>query len=117
MLVKTGGIEREKLPDLLPIDGILGALTPSIANELGLSPNTVVICAVNDNSTSAVGAGSIADGEPAAVLGTSGFLASHVSFKKTDINASMGTMPSGIKGRYLFWGELANNGKVLESYS
>jgi xylulokinase len=115
-LVKMGGIDREKLPDLLPIDGILGTITPSVASELGLSPNTVVICGVNDNNTSAVGVGSIADGEPAAVMGTSGFLASHVSFKKTDINSSMGTMPSGIKGRYLFWGELANNGKVLESY-
>lgn len=115
-LLKMGGIDREKLPDLLPIDGILGTITSSIAGELGLSPNTVVICGVNDNSSSAIGAGSIADSEPAAVMGTSGYLASHVSFKKTDINSSMGTMPSGIKGRYLFWGEMANNGKVLESF-
>ena len=115
-LVKTGGIDREKLPDLLPIDGILGTITPVVASELGLSPSTVVICGANDNSSSAIGAGSIADSEPAAVMGTSGYLASHVSFKKTDINSSMGTMPSGIKGRYLFWGEMANNGKVLESY-
>ncbi len=115
-LVKMGGIAREKLPDLLPIDGILGTLTPSVANELGLSTNTVVICSVNDNSSSAIGVGSIADSEPAAVMGTSGYLASHVAFKKTDIGCSMGTMPSGIKGRYLFWGEMANNGKVLESY-
>ena len=115
-LVKMGGIDREKLPDLLPIDGILGTITPAIASELGLSPNTMVICGVNDNSSSAVGSGSIADSEPVAVMGTSGYLAAHVSFKKTDINSSMGTMPSGIKGRYLFWGEMANNGKVLESY-
>jgi xylulokinase len=115
-LLKTGGIDREKLPDLLPIDGILGTITPSIAGELGLSPNTVVICGVNDNSSSAIGAGSIAESEPAAVMGTSGYLACHVTFKKTDINSSMGTMPSGIKGHYLFWGEMANNGKVLESY-
>ena len=115
-LLKRGGIEREKLPDLLPIDGILGTITPAVARELGLSPTTVVICGVNDNSTSAIGAGSIADAEPAAVLGTSGYLAAHVPFKKTDINASMGTMPSGLKDRYLFWGELLNNGKVLESY-
>ena len=112
-LLKRGGIEREKLPDLLPIDGILGTITPAVARELGLSPTTVVICGVNDNSTSAIGAGSIADAEPAAVLGTSGYLAAHVPFKKTDINASMGTMPSGLKDRYLFWGELLNNGKVL----
>jgi xylulokinase len=115
-LLKMGGIDREKLPELLPIDGTVGTLTPAVAAELGLSPDTVVICGVNDNSSSAVGAGSISDAEPAAVLGTSGYLASHVTFKKTDLNCSMGTMPSGIKGRYLFWGELANNGKVLESY-
>ncbi len=115
-LVRMSGIDRAKLPDLQPIDGILGTINPAVADELGLSPNTVVICGVNDNSSSAIGAGSIADSEPAAVMGTSGYLASHVSFKKTDINCSMGTMPSAIKGRYLFWGELANNGKVLESY-
>ena len=114
-LIKTGGIDREKLPDLLPIDGILGTISPAVAKELGLSPNTVVVCGVNDNSSSAIGAGSVADSEPAAVMGTSGYLASHVSFKKTDINSSMGTMPSAMKGRYLFWGEMANNGKVLES--
>jgi xylulokinase len=115
-LLKMGGIDRGKLPDLLPIDGILGPITPSIAVELGLSPNTVVICSVNDNSTSAVGAGAIADSEAAAVLGTSGHLAAHVSFKKTDIFNTMATMPSGIKGRYLFWADLFNNTKVLDSY-
>ena len=115
-LLKMGGIEREKLPDLLPIDGILGAITPAIAKELGLSPGTLVVCGVNDNSSSAIGAGAIADSEVAAVMGTSGYLAAHVAFKKTDIDHSLGTMPSGIQGRYLFWGEMANNGKVLESY-
>lgn len=115
-LLKTGGIDREKLPDLLPIDGVIGNILPGVAAELGLSPGTLVVCGVNDNSSSAIGAGSFADAEPAAVMGTSGYLASHISFKKTDINASMGTMPSGINGRYLFWGEMANNGKVLESY-
>jgi xylulokinase len=115
-LLKMGGIDREKLPDLLPIDSTLGTITPGVAAELGLSLNTIVICGVNDNSSSAIGAGAIFDSETAAVMGTSGYLASHVSFKKTDINSSMGTMPSGIIGRYLFWGEMANNGKVLESF-
>ncbi|MGA2504103.1 MAG: FGGY-family carbohydrate kinase [Anaerolineales bacterium] len=115
-LLKMGGIDREKLPDLLPIDGIIGTITSSIATELGLSPDTRVVCGVNDNSTSAVGAGAIADGDAVACLGTSGHLAAHVSFKKTDLFNTMATMPSGIKGRYLFWGDLANNGNILESY-
>jgi xylulokinase len=115
-LLKTGGIDREKLPDLSPVEGILGTILPAVAEELGLSSSTVVVCGVNDNSSSAIGAGSIADAEPVAVMGTSGYLASHLPSKKTDINASLGTMPSGLKERYLFWGELGNNGKVLESY-
>jgi xylulokinase len=115
-LVKMGGIDREKLPDLLPIDGIIGPLTPSVAADLGLSPDTLVVCGVNDNSTSAVGAGAILEGDAVACLGTSGHLAAHVSFKKTDVFNTMATMPSGIKGRYLYWGDLANNGNILESY-
>jgi xylulokinase len=115
-LVRMGGIDREKLPDLLPIDGILGPVVPAVAAELGLSPETLVVCGVNDNSSSAVGAGAIADYEAAAVLGTSGHLAAHVPFKKTDVFATIATIPSGIKGRYLFWADLENNTKVLESY-
>lgn len=115
-LVRMSGIDREKLPDLLPIDGTVGTVTASVAEELGVSPGAVVICGVNDNSSSAIGVGSIADSEPAAVLGTSGYLASHVSFKKTDLNSSMATMPSAIPRCYLFIAELANNGKVLDSY-
>jgi xylulokinase len=114
-LVKMSTIEREKLPDLLPIDGILGNLTPAVAQEFGLSPDTVVVCGVNDNSTSAVGAGSVGDAEPAAVMGNSGHMAFHLPFKKGDMAHTICTIPSGIKGSYLFWADLGNNGKVLET--
>jgi xylulokinase len=115
-LLKKGGIPREKLPDLLPTDGILGTILPSVARELGLSPNTVVVCGVQDNSTSAVGAGSIGDAEPAAVMGNSGMLAFHLRERKADINHTISTIPSGIAGSYLFWGDLGNNGSVLDSF-
>jgi xylulokinase len=115
-LVKTSGIDPQKLPDLLPIDGIQGTLLPAIAQEWGLSPNTAVICGVNDNSCSAIGAGSTGTAEPAAVMGTSGHMAFHVPFKKTDIFHTVCTIPSGIKDSYLFWADLANNGKVYESF-
>ena len=93
-LLKMGEIDRSKLPDLLPTDGILGTLTPAAAKELGLSPETVVVCGVNDNATSAVGAGSIGDGEPAAVMGSSGHIAFHLPTKKSDLTNVMGTIPS-----------------------
>jgi xylulokinase len=115
-LLQITGIEKAKLPEILPIDGIVGAITPSIARELGLSPNTVVLTGVNDNSTSAVGSGAVVDFESVAVMGTSGYLACHLPFKKTDITSFITTMPSGIPGRYLLFAELGNNGKVLDSY-
>ncbi len=114
-LVRMNGIDRGKLPDLLPIDGILGPLDPAVAAELGLSPETVVVCAVSDHSTSAVGAGSIGNAEPAAVLGGSGHMAFHLPFKKSDMLNTMCTIPSGIKNSYVFWADLGANGKVLDS--
>jgi xylulokinase len=114
-LVKMSTIDLEKLPDLKPIDGILGSLKPEVAAELGLLPGTTVVCGVNDNSTSAVGAGSIGDAEPAACMGNSGHLAFHLPFKKGDLNHTIATIPSGVKGSYLFWADLGNNTEVLNT--
>jgi xylulokinase len=96
-LLKMCGVDKEKLPDILPIDGILGDVLPSVAKEWGLSPSTKVILGANDNSTSAIGAGAISDFNAAAVLGTSGHLALHIPFKKTDVLHQITTMPSAIK--------------------
>jgi xylulokinase len=115
-LLKMTGIDEAKLPDILPLTGILGPVLPSIAAEWGLSPLTQVVMGANDNSTSAIGAGAIIDFEAAAVMGTSGHLAMHLPFKKTDVIHSITTMPSALKGRYLFYGDLGNTGKVLDSY-
>jgi xylulokinase len=114
-LIKTSTIDREKFPDLQPIDGILGHLKPDVAAELGLSPDTTVVCGVNDNSTSAVGAGSIGNAEPVACMGNSGHMAFHLPFKKGDLSHTIATIPSGIKGSYLFWADLGNNTEVLNT--
>jgi xylulokinase len=115
-LLKLTGVDRSKLPDILPVDGTVGSLKPTIASELGLSPQTIVISGANDNSVAPIGAGAILDYESAAVMGTSGMLCFHVPFKKTDVMHTVATMPSALPGRYLFWSDLGNNGKVLDSY-
>jgi xylulokinase len=114
-LVKMSTIDPDKFPELLPIDGILGTLTSEAAAELGLEPGTTVVCGVQDNSTSAIGAGAIGDAEPAVTMGTSGHMSFHLPFKKSDLAHTMATIPSAIKGSYLFWSDLGNNGRVLDS--
>ena len=115
-LVQVAGVDKAKLPDLLPNDAILGTVLPAVAAELGLSPNTIVIMSANDNHTAAIGSGAVSDYDGVAVLGTSGFLACHLPAKKSDLTHLLTTIPSPVPGRYLLLAELGNTGKVLESY-
>ena len=116
-LVQLSGIDRAKLPDILPVDGILGKLMPSVARELGLAPDTVVVTGANDNSTSAIGSGAVADFEISATLGTSGFLGCHVPFKKTDLVHFISTMASSLPERYLIFSDMGGvTGRVIESF-
>ncbi len=110
------GIDRSKLPDLLPVEGIVGNLKTEICLEWGLSTNTVVITSANDNSTAPIGSGAIVDYEAVAVLGSSGMLAFHYPDKKTDMIHLVGTMPSALSNKYLFWADTGNSGKVIDSF-
>ena len=115
-LLKVSGIDKEKLPELLPSDGILGTISASVAREFGLSPETKVMVAANDNHTAAIGSGATYDFDAVWVLGRSGFLAGHVPFKKTDLLHMLTTMPSPIRGRYLILAELGNAGQSVEFF-
>jgi xylulokinase len=115
-LLKISGVDRSKLPDLLPVEGIVGKLQSRIANEWGLSTDTVVITSANDNSVALIGSGAIADYEAVAVLGTSGMLVFHIPYKKIDLIRMMATIPSALNNRYIFWSDTFNTGKVVDSF-
>ncbi|MFZ0532112.1 MAG: FGGY-family carbohydrate kinase [Anaerolineales bacterium] len=114
--LKLSGIDRAKLPDLLPVEGIVGNLQSSIASEWGLSPDTVVITSANDNSVAPIGSGAIADYEAVAVLGTSGMLVLHFPNKKTDVLHSLATYPGALSNKYVFFADTGNTGKVVDSF-
>ena len=114
--LRMSGVDRAKLPDLLPVDGVVGTLLPQVAKEWGLTPNSVVVTGANDNSVSAIGSGAIADYEAAAVLGTSGMLVFHVPYKKTDLTHMVASVPSALRDRYLFTAETGNTGRVVDTF-
>jgi len=115
-LLKVSGLDRDKLPDLAPTASVLGPLTSQAAEVLGLTTDAMVIAGTTDNSSSAIGAGAVRDYDPVAVLGTSGYLALHVPFKKTDIVHMIATIPSALPERYLLFSDTGNTGRVLDSY-
>ncbi len=115
-LLKLAGLEREKLPQLIPSDDIVGPLLPSVAEEWGLRPSTQVMVGTNDTNAAAIGAGAVREFEGIICVGTSLVLTCHLPFKKTDLFHTMTTLPSPIRSRYLLMAEQGTGGKCLDFY-
>jgi len=100
-LISTLGIDRAKLPDVVPCSAVIGNLRHDVANALGLSSDVKVVAGAIDNTAAAIGAGAVRDYLPHLYIGTSSWMAAHVPFKKTDVFSSMASIPCAVPGRYL----------------
>ena len=112
-LIGLAGLERSKLPELVPTGSVLGGLAPAAAGELGLVPGTPVIAGMGDLHSAAVGSGAVADFDGHLYIGTSSWVSCHVPFKKTDALTNIASIPSGIPGRYLVADEHETGGACL----
>ena len=113
-LLKISGIDREKLPELLPSDGIVGNITPAVAEELGLSSKTQVICGMYDNQAAIPGAGIVDLQQGLLLVSTTLSLNGYTDSKKTDIVKSIASIPSCLPGKYMLLCEQGLGGKCLE---
>jgi len=99
-LIAMLGIERDKLPEIVPSTELLAPVRRDVADALGLAATTMVVAGATDTSAVAVGA-AVADFAPHLYLGTSSWLGAHVPFKKTDIRSKIASVPCAVDGRYL----------------
>lgn len=113
-LLRMAGIEREKLPDLLPVDAVLGTLLPQVSADLGLPPATRVLMGSCDGQSAAIGAGCVRDGDAYFSIGTTSWLSCHVPRKKSDLRHLITTMPAAVPGRYVVMAEQGVAGRCLE---
>ena len=112
-LIGLAGLERAKLPELVPTGSVLGGLAPPAAAELGLAAGTPVVAGTGDLHSAAVGSGAVADFDGHLYIGTSSWISCHVPFKKTDALTNIASFPSGIPGRYLVADEHETGGACL----
>jgi len=98
-------LDRERLPDIVPAASVLGPLSPTAAEELGLPESVQVVTGAPDTMASAIGAGTVRDFDAHLCLGTSSWLSCHVPDKKTDLFHNMASLPSAVPGRYLLSNE------------
>jgi xylulokinase len=100
-LLRGCGIDRDKLPEIVPCTTVLGPLLPEVAEALGLGGDAQVVAGAIDNSAAAVGSGAVADGELHLYLGTSTWFGAHVPYKKTDVASALASVPCAVPGRWL----------------
>lgn len=112
-LLGLTGLDRDKLPELVPTASVLGTLAPAAATALGLPATAQVVTGAPDILASAIGAGTVADFQAHLSIGTSSWLAGHVPFKKTDPVHNLASVPSAIPGRYLLVNEQESAGICL----
>ncbi len=115
-LVSASLIDRAKLPEILPMDAVVGTLLPAVADELGLSPSTAVITGLNDTQAGAMGAGAFAGDHAAISIGSTAVMVSHVGFKRTDILNAILSMPSPVPDTYFIMAENGMAGAALERF-
>lgn len=112
-LLRMAGLERSKLPELVPPATVVGTLTVDAAKALGLPPATRVVTGMGDVLAAAVGSGAVLDFEPHLCVGTSSWLTCHMPFKKTDLQHNMASLPAAIPHTYFVANEQESAGLCL----
>jgi xylulokinase len=114
VLLRRAGIDRAKLPDLVPVDAVLGTLSPSACDQLGLGAGTRVLSGLSDSQAATIGAGIVAEGRGYISIGTTSWLSCLVPRKKTDLRHLLATEPAALPGRHQVVAEQGAAGRCLE---
>jgi xylulokinase len=112
-LLEVTGLERTKLPDLVPSGTIMGALTAAAGAELGLPAGLPVAVGSGDVHSAVFGSGAVADFEAHLYIGTSSWISAHVPFKKTAPGSNVASIPAALAGKYVIVDEHETAGACL----
>lgn len=113
-LIRMAKIDKNKLPaKLVKSTDVIGNIRKEVADTLGLDRNTKVIAGAADVPTAAIGSGAVRDFETHIYIGTSDWVICHIPFKKVDMFHNIGSVASGIPGRYMIVNEQEIAGGTL----
>jgi len=113
-LIAAFGLDRARLPELVPSASVIGTVTAQVSGRWGLAPTTKVVTATGDVHSASVGSGAITDYAGHLYIGTSSWLSCHVPWKKTDLLRNQAALPSALPGRYFIVNEHETAGACLD---
>ncbi|MFN7956191.1 MAG: FGGY family carbohydrate kinase [bacterium] len=73
-LIGLLGIDRDKLPPLIPATQVVGLVLPEVADTLGLARSTPVVSGSADHQCALIGSGAVRDFEGHLYIGTSSWI-------------------------------------------
>jgi xylulokinase len=114
-LLDAFGIPRSLLPEIRWSGTPAGTLLPSVAAELGLSPETTVVVGGQDQKCAALGAG-IADGVATLSLGTASAIEQIMDRPLTDTQMRVPTFAFVQRGRWVLEGVVGTAAGSLRWY-
>jgi xylulokinase len=113
-LLRLSGVDPERLPTLIPPDGLAGELQPEFARAWGVPAGVRVHAAMNDSQAGAFATGVYEGGHGGLMIGTTAVLLDRVDRKDTDLDHEIVSMPSPVPGTYLAWAENGIAGRAVE---
>lgn len=99
-LINKLRIDINKLPPMRSSIEVVGAVTPAVADRIGIRKDVQVIAGSPDHQSACIGSGAVRDFEGHIYIGTSSWIQCVVPFKKTDMFHSIASLPTSIPGKY-----------------
>jgi xylulokinase len=113
-LLSLVGLDETFLPPLQAFGSVVGTLSESVAAELELSKDVVVVTAIPDLHAAAIGAGATALFETHLALSTTSWISCPVPKKKTDVAHNIAAVPGLSNDSYVIIDNQETAAKALE---
>lgn len=97
----AAGIDLDKLPQIYPSHAIIGYVTETAAEMLGIAPGVPVAAGGVDNACMTLGAGCFENGDVYASLGSSAWVTASVETPVVDYKSRIYTFAHCVPGQYL----------------
>lgn len=114
VLVRLSGVDRFRLPPLVPTGSIISIVAPAVADDLGISPAAQVVTGTPDLHSAAVGSGAVRLGELHMTISTTSWISCPVAVKKTDALHQLATVPGLDPSSYLLVNNQDTAGRALQ---
>ena len=114
-LVRMSGVDADRLPPLIELDGVVGEVRGEVAAQLGLPPGVVVRAGMNDTQAGAFATGALARPDRRGLMvGTTAVLIQSMPAAGVDLDHEILSMPAPLPGRFVVMAENGIAGRAVE---